>query len=105
MRSAAEINKTFKHNFKRNVEIFKRWILGCSLESISQQYGLSPAHIKSVLRKAERSIMYASAMNWSEMPGQGQLNYMQYQRAENKNFYLELIDNALSVDLDREGDV
>lgn len=103
MRSAVEINKVFKHNFKRNIEIFKCFVLGHTVKSISEEVGISESFIKkSILKKAERSIMYASAMRWDQMPGAGMFNYKDFKHPDHKAFYLDLIEKALAVNLDQE---
>lgn len=100
MRSAIEINEVFKNNFKRDIEIFKSWVLGRSIQEISEQAELKSLYVRRfVLRRAERAILFSNGLTWSDMPGSGEVTPNDYQKPEYKSFYLALIEKSLAVDL------
>lgn len=100
MRTAKEINTVFKSNFKRDIEIFKCWVLGFSLEDISKQVELRASYIRAtILKRAERAIMFSNGLCWDDMPGHKPSEVIDYQNPEFKGFYLSLINKSLAIDL------
>ena len=84
MRTAKEINKVFKSNFKRDIEIFKCWVLGFSLEDISKQVELRASYIRAtILKRAERAIMFSNGLCWDDMPGHKPSEVIDYQKLIN----------------------
>jgi len=61
MRSVKEIQKTFKHNLNRDLEIFTDFLNGESISDIAKKNRLSESYVKNtVIRRGWRATIFAN---------------------------------------------